>query len=105
MDACEKKHNNIVNLVEQLLIDKGYEDIQKFVKYDFGEIDIYARKDKYILLFEVKSQCTCKSYNKARKQLDRAERLYFDDERIFKIFCYIEGKNVYFEWQKHTRKL
>jgi Holliday junction resolvase-like predicted endonuclease len=86
------KHSDLVNVVEKELRQRGYDIIHKNIEYNKtkkGEIDIYAVKNNYILLFEIKCNKHIKSYNKAVDQLYRAERYYFNKkQRVFKFFVY-----------------
>ena len=62
-----------------------------------GEIDVLAMKGKYRLVFEVKSTNHPKSYCKARKQLERARRLY--ENEGFRVFTfYVTPKQM--RWLK-----
>jgi hypothetical protein len=94
-------HDKLVDLIEQELLSRNYNEIYKFVEYKnkkSGEIDIYARKNKYVFLFEIKSNYSKKSYFKAIEQLKRAEKYYFNKyDRVFKFFVY-DIKNPQIRW-------
>lgn len=95
------KHDKLVDLVEKELLERGYSDIYKFVEYRgkkrvYGEIDIYARKGKYVLLFEVKSFNSKRNYKKAIEQTLRAKKYYFNnDDRVFMFYVYGIKHNSY----------
>jgi len=107
VDMAESKHDGLVRLVEQELKNRGFTDIHKFEEYKrhsiCGEIDIYAIKDDYVLLFEIKSNGAYKNEKKAIKQMNRAEKHYFSqDMRMFKFFVYGygNGKAYNMVWEK-----
>lgn len=83
-------HDKLVNIIETELKNRGFNEIHKFIHYKnkkSGEIDIYARKNDYIFLFEIKSNYSIKGYNKAKDQLKRAEKFYFNKkDRVFKFY-------------------
>ena len=86
------KHDNLVDLVEEELLSRGYTDIHKHKVYSrglCGEIDIYTRKDNYILNFEIKCNDNRKMYKKAKDQLARATRYYHPkNSRVFNFYVY-----------------
>lgn len=89
-----QKHNSLVDIIENRLNNKGY-DIHKYETYcsrkGCGEIDLYAIKDNYVLLFEIKS--SEKRYTKAIEQLERAEKCCFKNYRVFKFFVYYKNND------------
>jgi len=108
-----EKHDNLVDKVEQELIKRGYKDIEKFVSYrrphDYnylGEIDIYATRGRYVLLFEVKTHDTRDNKKHAYRQMDRAVKNYFKDwkhyNRVFTFYVHGDKNNdISYEWLKH----
>lgn len=101
----EGVHNSLVDRVEEELIKRGYDSINKYVVYERGELDLYCRVNNaknYYLLFEIKCSYTKKAQHKALDQLFRAERFYFKKhDRIFKFFVY-EEDGLCFQWIKKT---
>lgn len=103
-------HDQIVGRIAEDMIDRGYHSPEMFVEYKnkcgnvVGEIDLYFRKGKYVLLFEVKETDSIRHYNKAKKQMYRAEHHYFNkSDRIFKFYGYNYNGDYNIEWIK-TRK-
>jgi Holliday junction resolvase-like predicted endonuclease len=95
------EHDKLVDIVKRELINRGYEKIYDHIEYtrkNSGEIDLYARKNNYILLFEIKCNKNKKSYEKAINQLYRAEKYYFKKKhRVFKFLVY-DIKEPKIEW-------
>lgn len=62
-----------------------------------------AYKDNYAIVVEVKGTDSVKNYNKAVKQLNRAEEccIYLKNKRVFKVYGYSNEKGGYnLEWIK-----
>lgn len=96
------KHDALVEIIEQELWSRGIKETYKFEEYNkgvCGEIDLYARKDNYVLLFEMKSNDTYKARKKAIQQLDRAEKYCFKNKRVFKFYV-TNCSNPKIEWIK-----
>jgi Holliday junction resolvase-like predicted endonuclease len=98
------RHDGLVEKVKDELIEKGHTKIFDHVEYQtrrhYGEIDIYAINDKYILVFEIKGTDSLHNYTKAAKQLKRAEDFYFDKtRRIFKFYVSYDDKDrMQYKW-------
>lgn len=107
MDANMIRHDGLVDKVKEELNARGFNHLFDHIEYKkhkhCGEIDVYAEKDNYILLFEIKGRDCCHNYTKAVKQLTRAERYYFDKgHRIFKFYVsYDHNDNIQYKWVKH----
>ena len=86
------QHDNLVIQVINELEERGHDNIKSLIDYNVeghcGEIDIYAIKDNYVLLFEIKSHKTNSNYRKAKEQLERAETYCFKNKRVFSFFVY-----------------
>lgn len=95
------RHNHLIDIVEQELIDRGYNPIreEEYNKGVCGEIDLYAINGKYILLFEMKTTTNYKTRKKAIEQMNRAERYCFNNKRVFKFYV-SNYKNPTIEWIK-----
>jgi Holliday junction resolvase-like predicted endonuclease len=96
----KNKHDALVNIVEKELQRRGFDNIVKFREYSYkqcGEIDIYATKNNYVLLFEIKTNHTYKAQKKAREQLLRAENNCFKNNRVFKFYV-TNVSNPKYEW-------
>lgn len=111
MDEKLLRHDGLVHKVEQELIKRKFNHLFTHVEYNkfphCGEIDIYAEKDNYILLFEIKGRDCLQNYNKAVKQMTRAEQYFFDKQhRIFKFYvCYDDKDNIKYNWVRNNAKL
>ena len=96
------KHDQLIDIIADELQQRGYTKIHKNIEYNHrkhkGEIDLYAVKDKYVLLFEMKTNFSTKNFGKAKAQLQRAKKYYFNkDQRVFKFYvCNIE--DPYIRW-------
>lgn len=98
-------HDSLVDLINDEMLSRGYTNIHRNVNYKqkrSGEIDLYVQHNKYIYLFEMKSNYSIKSYNKAIDQLHRAEKYYFRNNgkkryRVFKFFVY-DHKDPKIKW-------
>jgi Holliday junction resolvase-like predicted endonuclease len=91
IDIVVSKHDTLVDVIAEELKQRGYEHIHKHVEYKTrrkkGEIDLYTEHKHYVLLFEVKTNYTKKNYCKAKAQLTRAEKYYFNkSQRVFKFY-------------------
>ena len=98
----QKRHDSLIELVEQELQNRGFQTIYKnttYSEHSCGEIDLWAKRDDYILLFEMKSTYSQKTRNKALKQLERAEKNCFPYNRVFKFYV-SNYKNPRVEWIK-----
>ena len=83
------RHDSLIDIVEKDLKDRGFKNIYKNTEYSnisCGEIDLWAKKDNYILIFEMKSSYSQRTRNKAIEQLNRAERNCFPLNRVFKFY-------------------
>lgn len=103
-------HDQIVANIAEDMINRGYTDPQMFVEYKdrygnvVGELDLYFRKGKYVLLFEVKQVDTIKHYCKAANQMKRAEQHYFNkSDRVFKFYGYNWNGDYALEWIRTRR--
>ena len=75
-DSGLARHDSLVDLVNKHLVFRGYNVIYKNTEYSVkscGEIDLWAKRDGYVLLFEMKSMHSYRNRKKAISQLDRAE--------------------------------
>jgi Holliday junction resolvase-like predicted endonuclease len=94
------RHDSLIDLVEKELRSRGFEDVVRNEFYNLGEcgeIDLYAVRGKYVLLFEVKARDSYKSRKKAIEQLTRAERNCFPFHRVFKFYV-SDYKEPLIEW-------
>ena len=68
----KSNHDALVDLVEEELRNRGYDRISKLLAYETrkskdkinGELDVFALKDDYALVFEIKATNTPKQMNK-----------------------------------------
>ena len=110
MDANMLRHDGLVDKVKQELINRDITHLFDHVEYTrhqhSGEIDVYAQKDDYILLFEIKGKDNCHNYTKAVKQMTRAQNYFFGKgHRIFKFYVtYDKNNNVKYKWVKNYGK-
>lgn len=98
--GSEGKHDSLIDVVESELRSRGYTDIFRNTNYsykDCGEIDLYAVKNNYVLLFEMKSNDTYKARKKAISQLSRATNNCFNNYRVFKFYV-SNYKEPQIEW-------
>lgn len=79
-------HDSLIDRVEAELLRRGYDDIHREYEYDKGEVDLFAIRDNYVLLFEMKSVDNSKARRKAYEQLNRADRYLFRNKRVFKFY-------------------
>lgn len=82
-----KRHDSLVEIISERLENNGWKT-HKHTEYSHpkrsGEIDLYAQKDGYTLVFEMKCSLRPKNWDYAIKQLARADHNYFHDKgRIF----------------------
>ena len=90
--------------------DRGYYRpvmLQEYKQYGHvvGEIDLYYKVGKYILLFEIKESDTCRNYNKADRQMKRASCVLFNNYRVFKFFAHNkEGGGYEIKWIKGEQR-
>ena len=94
------------------LLKSGYttNQIVMFQEYNEcgikGEIDVYAMRDNYISIFEIKN--STKHRKKAIEQMNRAKHYFFQDhlhldERVFKFFVHYDNHTEHgydYEWIK-----
>ena len=85
-------HQGLVAKVEQLLRSKKkynmiehnmnlYDSVNRII----GEVDLFAMKENYLLLFEMKSHYTHKQHKKAKFQLSKEEKFMKNvGTRVFK---------------------
>jgi hypothetical protein len=110
MDANERRHEDLVDKVEKELMNLGYQEVYKHTTYSShnkcGEIDVFVRNQDNYLVFEIKGTDSIRHYKKAKKQLVRAERYCFTDERCFLFYVYGNkyGKPVYRRMKNETNK-
>ena len=98
-----KRHDSLIDRVEAELINRGYQTIYKnttYSEHSCGEIDLWAKRDDYILLFEMKTTYSNKTRKKATEQLNRAEKNCFPYNRVFKFYV-SNYKNPRVEWIKN----
>ena len=99
----KNKHDKLIDIISKDLKHRGYTDIYKNTEYSnlkCGEIDLYATKGKYVLVFEMKTNYNLKNYEKAKQQLNRAEKYYFSKhQKVFKFYV-SNINNPYVEWIK-----
>jgi len=102
-------HNRIVNNLESRLRDSNKYDFidsckEFMVHGKYGECDLYAIRDNYGLVFEMKGRDRAKARKKARSQLQKdVEWLYDQYRHIDRIFCfyvYNEKRTDVIEWQR-----
>jgi Holliday junction resolvase-like predicted endonuclease len=82
-------HDSLIDYVEAELGKRGITNTFRNIEYSrncCGEIDLYAVKGDYVLLFEMKTNNSYKSRNKALKQLSRARLNCFPDKRVFSFY-------------------
>ena len=100
----KNKHDKLIDIIAKDLKHRGYTDIHKNTEYKTlrdGEIDLYATKGKYVLLFEMKTNFSLKNFGKAKEQLYRAEKYYFSkDQKVFKFYV-SNINNPYIKWIKN----
>lgn len=100
-----RKHDSLVEIIKKELTDRKFVHLFDHIEYKrhlCGEIDIYAEKDDYILLFEVKCNNSGQNYKRAKEQMNRAEKYYFGtSKRIFKFFAYYDNNKPVIMWLKH----
>lgn len=93
MDKSTKKHEDLVSKVVKELKNRGYYAVYEHITYSdgkrCGEIDVFARKYNNYLVFEIKGYDSISHYNKAKKQLKRAERYCFNKGKCF--LFYVSG--------------
>lgn len=94
------KHDSLVQLIEEELLNRGYSQIYKNTVYSKGEIDIYAFKYNYTLVFEAKSNETSKQLSRAKKQLDRVKENLFKDYRTFYFIVSYNKNKPKFHWYR-----
>ena len=98
------KHDKLIDIIAKDLTKRGYTDIHKKIEYKThrdGEIDLYATKGKYVLLFEMKTNFSLKNFGKAKEQLERAEKYYFNKhQKVFKFYV-SNINNPYIKWIKN----
>ena len=86
-------HNKLITQTQLRLMHGSvyYDNIYRNKEYSLGknfptgEIDLYATRKDYVLLFEMKSNDSQHLQNKAENQLNRATQL-FEGKRIFKFY-------------------
>lgn len=96
------RHDSLIDRVEKELKERGYVNTKRNLEYSIkqcGEIDLYAIKDRYVLLFEMKTTDNYKSRKKAIEQLNRATNNCFNDYRVFKFYV-SNYKDMKIEWIK-----
>lgn len=101
-DRGLERHNSLVDRIEKHMVYRGYNIIYKNTEYNLascGEIDLWAKKDDYILMFEMKATHNYKNRKKAISQLERAEKNCFPYNRVFKFYV-SNYKNPQIEWIK-----
>lgn len=101
----QQEHDDIVYRLQQHLEYKGFKDIHTFEEYRkhgvVGEIDLYVPLDKYVLLFEVKEHDSIRAFNKAVRQMHRAEYTLFQGKRVFEFYVHGYNGDYYIQWVKH----
>lgn len=101
----QNRHDNLVLTLEERLKDSGWKTTT-FKEYHNhhgdGEIDLYAVKDNYRAVVEVKCSIRQKNWIYAHDQLARASRNYFrDDKRTFAFVAYYDNRksdDYHIEW-------
>lgn len=96
------KHDALVNIVAKELKARNF-DVHKFIKFKLyrqdGEMDLYAIKDNYMIIAEIKCSHNYKTEQKAMYQLHKDEQL-FDKYRIFKFMVYYKDHGAHYQWIK-----
>lgn len=97
MTNKHSKHDKLVLTLEDRLLSNGWKTTT-FKEYHNhhgdGEIDLYATKDNYRVLFEVKCNIRQKNWIYAHDQLARATRNYFrDNKKTFAFVAYYTEKD------------
>jgi len=92
-------------LANRLLCTHNYALVCPYIKYNIGEIDLFAYRElkyKYFLFFEVKSKDCPKYRKKARNQLERHAKTFGSlANRVFKFYVYPSTDKYYtIEWVK-----
>lgn len=99
--AFKLEHNELTEVIAKELKDRGYNP-HLYQEYRTngacGEIDIFAIKDNYVLLFEIKKTDSIRNYNKAQKQTLRAELNCFPHNRVFRFYAYTTEDGYNIEW-------
>lgn len=101
-NKAEKRHDSLIERIEQELIERNFKSIYKnttYSEHSCGEIDLWAKRDKYILIFEMKTTYSQKSRKKAIEQLNRAKDNCFPYNRVFKFYV-SNYRNPKIEWIK-----
>lgn len=102
-DISLQRHDSLIDVVEDELRNRGYQSVYRNTEYSnmsCGEIDLFATRGDYVLVFEMKSNNNYKSRKKAFEQLDRAETNCFPFHRVFKFYV-SDYKNPVIEWVKN----
>ena len=108
LDTNLIRHEDIVDKVEKELQNRRFLRVYKHVDYVVGkccgEIDVVAKRGGYVLLFEVKGYDSLRHYNRAVKQLRRAERMY-NGARVFLIYAYGNHYGLpEYKWIRRNKK-
>lgn len=103
-DKNNCKHDSIVNRLEDI-VNRRLPDFKTYqlTSYPGGEIDLYAKKGDYVLLFEIKCNDSYKNYNHAVEQMQRAKRLFFGYRpRVFMFYAFQEknSNHINYTWVK-----
>lgn len=100
------RHNRLVGLIAQELKERGYEPImyEEYGKPIKGEIDLYAKRGEYVLLFEMKSEDSSSAYRHAIQQLDRAEKYRFPYKRVHKFYVTYENNTPKIKWVRRDAR-
>lgn len=94
MGATNETGRHGERLAANFLESKGFEIVERNYRFGRAEIDLIARKDRWLLFVEVKTRSSV-GYGHPEEFVDRGKmnRLYFAAEQ------YIYGIN----WQGHVR--
>lgn len=99
------KHDSLCQLVSNRLRVNGW-DVVTNLDYNVGgicgEFDVLGAKNGNFMYVECKSNPTVAAYKKAHKQLARADRFPFKNQRLFKVMAYWKNGVACYEnvWRK-----
>jgi hypothetical protein len=98
-----KNHDSLIDLLGDELEMRGYRTVYRNTEYSVkscGEIDLWAKRDGYVLMFEMKATNSVKNRKKAYEQLKRAKSNCFPNSRVFGFYV-SNYKNPVVEWIKN----
>jgi Holliday junction resolvase-like predicted endonuclease len=73
------RRGKVINQLFMTLISQNkYSSIERYKEFGKGELDLVAIREKEVIVYQVSSLDTEKSFRKARKQLEKAKRHYIE---------------------------